>query len=201
MPVKSEAEKSGGDAGTDLAAESATSGYGLTGLQAHRLTGPPPLGQTRLDMIDAAGRFCHLLGLPRSIGQIYGLLYLSNRPLNLDEIARALGIAKSSASMGTRQLIGWRVIKQLWIHGDRRDHFEADADLGNVLRAGYNEFLKPRMASSEQRLERISGALDGDLANGTLTPEEYDHCTERLRQLQRMQQKVQALLPLADQLF
>ena len=39
MPVKSEAEKSGGDAGTDLAAESATSGYGLTGLPAYRLTG------------------------------------------------------------------------------------------------------------------------------------------------------------------
>ena len=87
---------------------------------------PQVLSKTRLDMIEAGGRVCQLLGVPRSTGQIYGLLYLSPKPLSLDDIAEALRISKASASTGTRQLLAWRAIHQVWVHGERRDHFEIE---------------------------------------------------------------------------
>src|SRR5689334_2647745 len=105
----------------------------------------PRLSKVKLEMVDACGRAAQILGLPRSIGQIYGLLYVSLEPLCLDDIAALLAISKGSASQGTRQLEGWRAIRQVWVQGDRKDHFEVDPDLGNLLRALYRDLVKPRI--------------------------------------------------------
>jgi HTH-type transcriptional regulator, glycine betaine synthesis regulator len=161
----------------------------------------PVLGRTRLDMVEACGRIGQVFGLPRSLGQIYGLLYLSPAPLSLDDIAELLGISKASASTGTRQLAAWGGIRQVWVHGDRRDHFEAEPELGNLLRSGYSDFLKPRLASSQKRLDRLTATLDQDLAAGLVTREEYRLCLERLKKFAHLQKKLQALAPLADKLF
>lgn len=66
---------------------------------------PPTLCKTRLDMIEVSARVCQFLGIRRSTGQIYGLLYLSPKPLTLDEIAESLGISRGSVSTGTRLLL------------------------------------------------------------------------------------------------
>ena len=151
-----------------------------------------------MDMIDAAGRICQMIGLPRSTGQVYGLLYLSVAPLSLDDIARLLSISKSSASTGTRQLLGWRVIKQVWVQGDRRDFFEVEPDLGNLLRAGYTDFLRPRLDSSKRRLKNITSTLDTDLASGSITQEEHKLCRERLEHFHGIHKQIEALIPLVD---
>lgn len=160
-----------------------------------------PLSRTRLEMIESAGRLCQLLGLPRSTGQIYGLLYLSPKPLSLDDIVELLGISKASASTGTRQLGSLRAIRGVWIQGERRDYFEVDPDVSTLLRAGYNEFLKPRLKSSHKRLERMSASLEEDLVKGTITQEDRDLCAIRLENLNRIQNKLQALLPVAEKLL
>ena len=72
-------------------------------------------------MVEVTARLCQRLGLPRSSGQIFGLLYLSTQALSLDEIAEALEISKASVSTGTRQLLGWHAIRQVWKPGDRKD--------------------------------------------------------------------------------
>ena len=161
-----------------------------------------PLESTaRRDLIAASGSLFQILGLPRSTGQIYGLLYLSEGPLSLDDMARMLSISKASASIGTRQLVAWGAIRQIWVPGDRRDHFEAVGDLGQLLRASYGEFIKPRLESSERRLTGIFAALEGDVEKGALTKEDYQFCAERLKTLLRFQKKVQSIGPLAEKLL
>ena len=163
---------------------------------------PPSVrSKIRLEMIDAGGRLCQLLGLPRSTGQIYGLLYLSLRPLSLDDVVELLGISKASASLGTRQLLSWGAVRQVWIPGNRRDHFEVVADLGNLVRGSYHNFLKPRLASSRQRLDTMASALDAELAQGVISPGEHKLCSERLEKLVRLQKKMQRLTPLAEKFF
>jgi HTH-type transcriptional regulator, glycine betaine synthesis regulator len=152
-------------------------------------------------MVEAAGRLFQLLRLPRSAGQIYGLLFLSPKPLSLDDFVATLSISKGSASIGTRQLAGWGAIRQVWVPGDRRDHFEAVGDLGQLLRASYSEFVKPRLNSSEQRLAAIFGQLEKDVDQGSLSKEEYKFCMERLRMLLRFQKKVQSIGPVAEKLL
>jgi HTH-type transcriptional regulator, glycine betaine synthesis regulator len=155
----------------------------------------------RREMIEASGTLFQVLGLPRSAGQIYGLLYLSGKPLSLADMCNLLSISKGSASMGTRHLSAWGVIRQVWVPGNRRDHFEAAGELAQLLQASYTEFVKPRLASAEKKLARIFEELERDVERGTLSKEEYKDCTERLRALLRFQEKVQSIGPLAEKLL
>jgi hypothetical protein len=45
-----------------------------------------------------------IFGVPKSVGQIYGLLYASPEPLSFSDIVVRLGISKGSASQGLRLL-------------------------------------------------------------------------------------------------
>ncbi len=72
-------------------------------------------------------------GVNRSVAQIQALLFLSDRPLTAEDIADSLGIARSNVSNSLRELLSWRLIRRVPVMGDRRDHYEAEADLWQIL--------------------------------------------------------------------
>ena len=72
-------------------------------------------------------------GVNRSVAQIHALLYLSDRPLTAEEIAETLGIARSNVSTSIRELQAWKLVRRVPVLGDRRDHFEAETDLWEML--------------------------------------------------------------------
>lgn len=156
------------------------------------------LSRSRLEMVEATGRLFQLFGLPRSTGQIYGLLYLSKKPLSLDDFVEQLSISKGSASTGTRHLAAWGAIRQVWVPGERRDYFEALDDFRTIIRGGYAEFVKPRLNSSEARLEKILSELSEDQKTGVITRDEYEFCLGRLKRLGRLQKSLQRFGPLAE---
>ena len=71
-------------------------------------------------------------GVNRSVAQIHALLYLSERPLNAEEIADKLGLARSNVSNSIKELLGWGLIHRAPVLGDRRDHYEAETDIWEV---------------------------------------------------------------------
>ena len=152
-------------------------------------------------MVEVTARICQRLGLPRSSGQIFGLLYLSPSALSLDEIAEALGLSKASASTGARQLLGWHAIRQVWKPGDRKDYYEVQADLAELLRANYLGFFRPKLDASKRKVATLLELLDADLAAGDLTPEDHALCKQRLESLGKLQARIQRLLPLAEKLL
>jgi len=158
------------------------------------------LSKTRRDMIEAGGRLYQILGLPRSTGQIYGLLYFSTKPLSLDDMVTTLGISKASASTGTRLLTSWGAIRPVWIPGNRRDYFEAVGEVGKLIKGCFTDRIKPRLASSQSRLELMTDSLDNELEQGVLTSEEHKMCLNRLKRLARLQKKILQLAPLAEKL-
>lgn len=72
-------------------------------------------------------------GVNRSVAQIHALLYLSDRPLNAEEISDTLKIARSNTSNSLKELLGWKLIRRVPVMGDRRDHYEAEVDLWQML--------------------------------------------------------------------
>jgi len=72
-------------------------------------------------------------GTSRSVAQIHALLYLSPQPLNAEEIAETLEIARSNVSMSLKELQGWELVQVVHVLGDRRDHFTALKDNWSVL--------------------------------------------------------------------
>ena len=72
-------------------------------------------------------------GVNRSVAQIHALLYLAPQPLTAEEIAEALGIARSNVSNGLKELQSWALITVTHVLGDRRDHFQAKQDVWEML--------------------------------------------------------------------
>ena len=72
-------------------------------------------------------------GVNRSVAQIHALLYLSDRPLHAEEISEKLRIARSNTSNSLKELLAWKLIRRAPVMGDRRDHYEAEVDLWQML--------------------------------------------------------------------
>ncbi len=72
-------------------------------------------------------------GVNRSVSQIHALLYVSEQPLTAEEIAVTLGIARSNVSNSIKELLSWDLIRRVPVRGDRREHFEAEADIWELV--------------------------------------------------------------------
>ena len=72
-------------------------------------------------------------GVNRSVAQIHALLLVSDRPLNAEEIAETLGLARSNVSNSLKELTTWDLVRRAPIRGDRRDHFEAEGDVWEMV--------------------------------------------------------------------
>jgi DNA-binding transcriptional regulator GbsR (MarR family) len=73
-------------------------------------------------------------GLNRTLGQMCGLLYVSQQAMNADEIAETLNISRSNVSMGLKELKAWRLVQPASVPGDRREYWTTPKDVWEVFR-------------------------------------------------------------------
>ena len=72
-------------------------------------------------------------GVNRSVAQIHALLYVSANPMTAEDISETLSLARSNVSNSIKELLSWKLIRRVHVMGDRRDHFEAEQDLWQML--------------------------------------------------------------------
>ncbi|MGE0698119.1 MAG: GbsR/MarR family transcriptional regulator [Hyphomicrobiaceae bacterium] len=101
----------------------------MTEMTVHKAPMPPAVQRFVLHW----GEMGATWGVNRSIGQIHALLYLSGHPLPAEDIAETLSLARSNVSNSLKELIGWGLIRRVQVLGDRRDFFEAEADLWEMV--------------------------------------------------------------------
>jgi DNA-binding transcriptional regulator GbsR (MarR family) len=68
-------------------------------------------------------------GVNRTVAQVHALLYVSPKPLNAEEIAETLAVARSNVSTSLRELESWGIVKAVHLLGDRREHYESMTDV------------------------------------------------------------------------
>jgi DNA-binding transcriptional regulator GbsR (MarR family) len=73
-------------------------------------------------------------GINRTVGQIYALLYLAERPMNADEIAEQLGFSRSNVSMGLKELESWQLVRLQHQAGDRKEYYSTPDDVWAIFR-------------------------------------------------------------------
>ena len=91
----------------------------------------PPLNR---EFVAHFGEMGSRWGINRTVGQIYALLFISPNALNADEIAETLEFSRSNVSMGLKELQAWRLVRLRHQPGDRREYFEAPADVWEIFR-------------------------------------------------------------------
>ncbi|MCI0694413.1 hypothetical protein L0337_20690 [candidate division KSB1 bacterium] len=123
------------------------------------------LSEMEVEAIEMFINFLRLIGLPKSVGEIYGLLFVSSRPLAMDEMMRRLQISLGAASQGLKLLRSFGAVKVVYMPGDRRDHYLADLELSRFATAFIREELRPRMERALdriRRMEQLSIGLDNN---------------------------------------
>jgi len=71
-------------------------------------------------------------GVNRSVAQIHALLLTAETPMTAEDIAGVLEMARSNVSNSLKELQNWSLIRRVPVRGDRRDHYEAETDVGEV---------------------------------------------------------------------
>src|SRR5579862_3274922 len=72
-------------------------------------------------------------GINRTVAPVHALLYLSQKPMDVQAICESLRVARSNAGTSLRELEGWGVVRPVHLLGDRREHYEAVADVWQML--------------------------------------------------------------------
>ncbi len=73
-------------------------------------------------------------GVNRTVAQIHALLFVLGKPLTAEDIAEALGVARSNVSNSLRELGNWNLVRITHIMADRRDFFETSSDVWELMR-------------------------------------------------------------------
>lgn len=150
--------------------------------------------------MDTMGRITAFWGFSKIMGQLYGLLYLSPKPMTLDEMAELLSVSKGNVSINVRALERWNMVRKVWIKGDRKDFYEAETDFWRIIRGVLKEREKKEF---DQALGSISGLrIKGEEAHKKEKSAETAFAVERLKKLEdyisTMDQMVGMLLTLED---
>jgi DNA-binding transcriptional regulator GbsR (MarR family) len=103
-----------------------------------------------------------ILGMPRSVGEIYGLLYFSEEALSMNKISSRLGISIGSASQGLKTLKSLKAIKTSYVAGDRKDHYTAETEFRRLFSSFIQDEIMPHLESANNRIKRMENSLSED---------------------------------------
>jgi DNA-binding transcriptional regulator GbsR (MarR family) len=116
-------------------------------------------------------------GINRTVAQVHALLFLSEKPLPADEIAKTLGVARSNISTSLRELQNWGIVRTVHVMGDRRDHFESMKDVFAMFRVIARERKKREI---EPTLRVLRDCIDESGKSKSGTPYTRTQLTELL---------------------
>lgn len=117
------------------------------------------------DFVNGMGQLADFWGHNKMIGWIYGLLYLREEPVSLDEIAQELGVSKGNVSLNVREAERLSMVRKVWKKGDRKDYYEAEPNLWRIVRQVTRERQKKEfdyaislVGDNLEKLEEAGGA-------------------------------------------
>ncbi|KAF0814982.1 hypothetical protein IGB42_00058 [Andreprevotia sp. IGB-42] len=153
-------------------------------------------------------------GVNRTVSQIHALLFIADNPLNAEDIAETLVVARSNVSNSVKELHNWGLVKVVHVLGDRRDHFETSKDVWQLFRTIVDErkrrefdptltilrdcVMEQGEAADEAALQRMQDVLDFMETLAAWMKEMERLPPETLMKILKMGAKVQKLLGRAD---
>ncbi|MCO4763773.1 MAG: MarR family transcriptional regulator [Myxococcales bacterium] len=120
---------------------------------------PHSYADVRDEFAAGMARICGIYGMNPLYGRMYGALYLTPRPMALGEVAEMLGTAKSTASVGLRQLEAFGLVRRSRKLRDRRDFYEAETD-GRAIAMGFvRNYMEREMEEGLRMTARLKEGM------------------------------------------
>lgn len=147
------------------------------------------LNLVEVEVIQLFVQFAGALGQPRSVAEIYGLLFVAEKPLVMDTLIERLNLSKGSASQGLKYLQELGAVRTVYVAGDRRTHYEAATELRKLAGRFLRQQILTHFEDSGTRLDRIAAQAH------KLSDEQRKHVNERVKLLRRWERRGRRLLP------
>ena len=110
----------------------------------------------------------------------------------MDDLVEQLAMSQGFASRGLRLLRGVGAVQISHLPGDRKDYFEAEAELPALVRGFLRDQLSAKMDRADERFGRLRALVD-DPSNSA-----PDGLSVRVERLQSWHNKARRLVPLVS---
>lgn len=160
------------------------------------------LEKAQQKFIDGVGRISNILGVNRSVAQLYAYLYLNHKPMSLDEITEALGASKGNISINIRELEKWGAVRKIWVKGSRKDFYEAETDVKKIFLVNLNSSIRKRTTELSNMIEEFNYLITFE--DTELTDEEKNTVKvykDRLKNIEELKMLATNALTFADKLL
>ena len=152
---------------------------------------PPEVTAFEGAMVDFFVDAAELLGVPKSVAAIYGIVFASPVPISFADIESRLDISKGSVSQGLRVLREVGAIKEVSAASDKAELFEPDLEMRKLVQRFIENRLAKQLKSGGSRLDQLANTLPKGRNGETAV------LKTRVKQLQNWNSKAKALLPIA----
>ena len=156
------------------------------------------LSEVETEIIDLFVNLLHFAGLPKSAGEIYGVLFASIKPMAFEEIMQKLEISSGSVSQGLRMLRSIQAVRSVYVAGDRRDYYVAETDLQEIAAGFVRGRIERHLVSNEERLSRLNRLLSH---HENVPNSSQEFLESRVETLRLWNQRAQAILPMVIQIL
>ncbi|MFH1189215.1 MAG: hypothetical protein V1682_00815 [Candidatus Omnitrophota bacterium] len=141
-------------------------------------------------------QMCGRFGLNNIMAQLYAILYLSAKPLSLDDMVERLKISKGSASVNIRALERYRVVRRVWVKGSRKDYYEAESDISKVIMDRIRSMAMGRLSEVKDMITSSREVINAVIPENGSDDEFVKTFKERLDRLQAIYDQAQGLFEL-----
>ncbi len=137
---------------------------------------------------EIGGKLCDLVGWKRTRGQVYVLLYISDKPLSLEDIAKLINMSKSTVWAVIKKLQKLCAVNKVWIKETKKDGYTAEKDLDIILKNGIIPELSSKLLFAGSYLEQAEELLanSGQSTNPKELAKYHDFLNEFAKQKDRM---------------
>lgn len=129
--------------------------------------------------ISTWGSLGTLWGINKAMAQIQSLLFISTKPLSMEEIMEDLKISRGNTSMNLRQLMDWGIVNKTSIPGERKEFFTTEKDVQELARIVAKERSRREIKPVVKILSEVSSIKD----DGTQKTKELIKQTKALHEL------------------
>ena len=154
-------------------------------------------------------KMAQTLGAPRSLGEIYGLLFATAQPLSFQDIHDRLDLSKGSISQGLRFLRTVGAIQPVIVSDDRREYFEPVVELRALVGGFLKERINPQLTEWGVRAKALKiedfarAETDKLTANGSQPTAQQNRkvLAGRIDKLKTWQKRANTVLPMIGKLL
>lgn len=114
-----------------------------------------PAHEAMMQACQAVGSLMELWGFKRIHGALWTYLYMSDRPLDAQELREGLRISSGLVSMTLHELMRWGVVTRQVVPGTRRERYRAEPD---IWRAVAKVLRERELFCLHMAVEELSGA-------------------------------------------